>query len=608
MSFEVAVNSKHEPSDLEGQGELQKESSTLKIDLASSESEDKKLSNKELKELKKKKKAAKRAASKQDNGISMEQQQQQAQLKKEKKQQQREQQQAVKKGRINGKSGCSYARKKSTLFGHLETTDDRRASLFAVSGTICSNSVSKITASGLMLPVVNNSNMNTNTASQLGHATNSMSGQGSCVDGSVHMFANMSLEEETSLLPGTSSVIPNTIENSLKNSLLISSVKELVANKDLLHPAVVRLTSEFASYKIVGSIPRCLAMLEVFQIVIRDYKTPTETTLSRNLTNYLSHQIDFMKKARPLSVAMGNAIRWLKQEISLIDPGTSDKKAKDKLCEMIAQFAREKIQLADQLILENASQHIDNNSTILTYGCSKVLTKLFVHNAVDLGKTFEIIIADSRPLFEGRKMAKNLRDKGLNITYVLITGLGTIFNMNIDHVILGANSILSNGFLYSRVGTAMLAMCAKRRNIPVLVCCESLKFSQRVQLDSVTFNELADPNMLADISSDNPVKRNGNNGFFLQKFVKEREDFLKQKKNDTKQNANYLPEEPVQNNFKPDSEKSILLDWQDLPNLNIFNMMYDLTSPEYIKKIITEFGALPPSSVPVILREYKGSV
>ena len=61
------------------------------------------------------------------------------------------------------------------------------------------------------------------------------------------------------------------------------------------------------------------------------------------------------------------------------------------------------------------------------------------------------------------------------------------------------------------------------------------------------------------------------------------------------------------NNEGDSNNKNILDDWQELPSLNIVNILYDLTPPEYIKKVITEFGALPPSSVPVILREYKGS-
>ncbi|AGO10221.1 AaceriAEL322Wp [[Ashbya] aceris (nom. inval.)] len=583
-----------------------RESSAEGEGTGTSVSEDHKLSNKELKELKKQEKAAKRAAKKQASGITIEQQQQQAQLKKEKKQQQREQQMSgAKKGR-NGNPGIPVADKKSTLFGHLETTEERRASLLAVISAISSNGASKITATGLMIPTVASA-MASSTAPALAAGYTGAAGPAN-PEVSALAMASMSLEEESSFVPGLLSVLPIAIEEDFKNPQLVSSVKELVANKDMLHPAVVLLTSEFGAYKIVGSIPRCLAMLEVFQIVIREYKTPEGTTLSRNLTHYLSHQIDFLKKARPLSVTMGNAIRWLKQEISLIDPATSDVQAKELLCEKIAQFAREKVELADQLILENASQHIDNDSTILTYGCSKVLTDLFIYNAVDLGKNFNIIIVDSRPLFEGRKMAEVLRKRGLNITYVLITSLATIFSMDIDYVFLGAHSILSNGFLYSRVGTAMLAMSAKRRNIPVIVACESLKFSQRVQLDSVTFNELADPNILVDINTDNPVKRRSNKGFLLQRFVKESQSLMKQKdEQDTKQNKNGKAKLLTDDNKKQDTDRAILADWQDLPSLNIYNIMYDLTPPEYIKKVVTEFGALPPSSVPVILREYKGS-
>lgn len=56
-----------------------------------------------------------------------------------------------------------------------------------------------------------------------------------------------------------------------------------------------------------------------------------------------------------------------------------------------------------------------------------------------------------------------------------------------------------------------------------------------------------------------------------------------------------------------ESDEAPLKDWKSYPNLNILNIMYDLTPPEYIKKVVTELGALPPSAVPVILREYKNT-
>ncbi|EHN02330.1 Gcd2p [Saccharomyces cerevisiae x Saccharomyces kudriavzevii VIN7] len=547
--------------------------------------------------------------------------------------------------------------KKSTLFGHLETTEERRATILALTSAVSSPKTSRITAAGLMIPVVASalSGSNVLTASSLtpmgsstasapaaavpasataptiapstvlsaastSTSTNTSTAiqqeiSSSSASDVAKTLASISLEAgEFSVIPGISSVIPTVLEQSFDSSSLVSSVKELLLNKDLIHPSILLLTSHLAHYKIVGSIPRCIAMLEVFQIVIKDYQTPKGTTLSRNLTSYLSHQIDLLKKARPLSVTMGNAIRWLKQEISLIDPSTPDKAAKKDLCEKIGQFAKEKIELADQLIIDNASTQIENSTTIVTYGSSKVLAELLLHNAISLRKDIKVIVVDSRPLFEGRKMAETLRNAGVNVMYALITSLDTIFNMDVDYVFLGAHSILSNGFLYSRAGTAMLAMTAKRRNIPVLVCCESLKFSQRVQLDSVTFNELADPNDLVNIDYENPVERRGNKGALLKQFIKERRsekkklDLENKPKGNKTGSKNGSEEENKDTSNEGDSnDKNILDGWQELPSLNIVNVLYDLTPPEYIKKVITEFGALPPSSVPVILREYKGS-
>lgn len=640
---------------------------------------EKKLSNKELKELKKKEKAAKRAAKKQESGISIEQQKQQAEAKKEKKLQQQQLELQKKQAKLaktskiqlnasNNKNGTA---KKNSLFSHLETTEERRASILAITSAVSSPRASRITAAGLMVPMVASAvsgarvyttssfaqNISTNgttttTTSATTTATTGINNTGLTSSGSNTQLNNLNNEsvastnnvsgtstapvhdlkntkdiakqlasfslnsKDFSVVPGISSVVPHTMEKAFASNDLIPAVKEILLNKEYIHPAIYLLTTNIAHYKIVGSIPRCIAMLEAFQIVIQDYQTPSGTTLSRNLTNYLSHQIDILKKARPLSVTMGNAIRWLKQEISHIDPNVSDKEAKFDLCEKIAQFAKEKIELADQLIIENASNQIEKNSTIMVYGSSKVITDFILHNAITLEKNIKVIVVDSRPLFEGRKLANLLRKQGVNVIYSLITGLDAVFSMDVDYVFLGAHSILSNGFLYSRAGTAMIAMSAKRRNIPVLVCCESLKFSQRVQLDSVTYNELADPNDLVEISYNNPMERRGHDNGLLNQFIKERELFKKQEMDNNNKGKNKQQQQQKEKQKQLDENKNklidnksnnILDDWKNLPSLNIVNILYDLTPPEYIKKIITEFGALPPSSVPVILREYKGS-
>lgn len=394
----------------------------------------------------------------------------------------------------------------------------------------------------------------------------------------------------------------------------------------IVHPSILSLSLKISSYKIVGSTPRLKSMLEVFKKVIQDYKTPVNNSLQRHLTGHLSHQIEYLKSARPLSVGMGNAIRWLKQEISVIPIDMKEADAKELLCEKIDDFIREKIDLSGRVIIEHASKHITNGSTILTFGHSQVLEDLFKYCVLEQNKTFNLVIVDSRPLFEGKALLNNLVNTDLaddtsdvvsevssinsqtgrnrsitkdniKVHYMLINSLSSTVLADVDCVFLGAHAMFSNGHLYSRVGTGLIAMMCHTRNIPVLTCCESVKFSDKVQLDSVTNNELGDSeDLIQNIGSKQPPKKKA---FALEQFIKQFEDEKKQKSKAKQQ------KQPEQESCS--SKDSILKDWESIPNLNILNIMYDLTPPLYIKKVITELGALPPSSVPVILREYRNT-
>ena len=57
-------------------------------------------------------------------------------------------------------------------------------------------------------------------------------------------------------------------------------------------------------------------------------------------------------------------------------------------------------------------------------------------------------------------------------------------------MIIGAHALLANGYVMSRIGTALIALVAKSYNVPVLVCCETYKFCDKVQTDAFVNNEL----------------------------------------------------------------------------------------------------------------------
>lgn len=338
-------------------------------------------------------------------------------------------------------------------------------------------------------------------------------------------------------------------------------------SKDV-HPAVLALGFQISSYEICGSSARCVAMLLAFKEAIQAYTTPAGTSLARHLTShYLSPQIDFLKSCRPISESMGNAIRWLKKLIVEVDPDMPEHEAKDDLCENIDRFIMERITATDQVIASSASELIKDGSVVLTYAKSSIVEKTILQ-AHAAGKKFRVIVVDSRPLFEGKNLATSLMNAGLRVEYYAFAGLARAVS-DATLVLLGAHSMLSNGRLQSRIGTASLAAAAHRIDIPVIVCCESVKFSGKVALDSIVINEVA------------PA-----------------EELLLP----TRPQLSIPTSKDSKNDEGEEAKLKGLHDWKEIQNLQILNLMYDITPAEFIRMVICEYGSVPPSSVPVVHR------
>lgn len=68
--------------------------------------------------------------------------------------------------------------------------------------------------------------------------------------------------------------------------------------------------------------------------------------------------------------------------------------------ERIEHFIKERITVADRLIVENGLQKIQNGDVILTYAKSSIVEALLLE-AKRSGYEFRVIVVDSRPMFEG---------------------------------------------------------------------------------------------------------------------------------------------------------------------------------------------------------------
>ncbi len=87
-----------------------------------------------------------------------------------------------------------------------------------------------------------------------------------------------------------------------------------------------------------------------------------------------------------------------------------------------------------------------------------------------------ITVLEGRPRYEGRDMAKALSQQGIVVT-LITDAQADIFMPQCDGVVVGADSILANGDVLNKAGTALLGWSASGRHIPFYVLCETLKIS-----------------------------------------------------------------------------------------------------------------------------------
>ncbi|CAG9861057.1 unnamed protein product [Phyllotreta striolata] len=316
-----------------------------------------------------------------------------------------------------------------------------------------------------------------------------------------------------------------------------------------IHPAFVRLGVQYSSKVILGSNARCLALLAALKLLVNDLKSPQKQEFCRYLENVLQVSTNYLNKCRPFAVSMTNALRYFKLQLTQIDTNLKDIEKKAKLQDIIDTYIDDDISKAGVAISMKVREKISNGDVILTYGCSSLIRKILLEAHAD-GKVFEVIIVDSRPLLEGKELLRRLVVAGVKCTYVLINSLSYIMN-SVTKVLLGAHALLTNGYVMSRIGTAQVALVAREYNKPVLVCCETYKFSERVQTDSFVYNEVGNPDALSTTH---------------------------------------------RNDITP------LSNWKDSLNLTPLSLLYDVTPPDFVTAVVTEIAILPCTSVPVVLR------
>ncbi len=120
-----------------------------------------------------------------------------------------------------------------------------------------------------------------------------------------------------------------------------------------------------------------------------------------------------------------------------------------------------------------ASSLIAEGAIVLTHSRSSSVVAAFkqAHNA---GRNFEVIATESRPLLEGRSLARELSDENIRVT-ILADAAAALAVDRADIVVVGADKITAD-VLINKIGTRLIALAASERNCPVYAIADSSKF------------------------------------------------------------------------------------------------------------------------------------
>jgi len=141
---------------------------------------------------------------------------------------------------------------------------------------------------------------------------------------------------------------------------------------------------------------------------------------------------------------------------------------------------------------------IKNKDKIFTHCHSTNVVNSLIY-AKKKNKKFEVYNTETRPLFQGRKTAKELKNAGIKVTMFIDSAAAIAIKKEnrkdktyATKIFLGSDALLSDGII-NKIGSGLISEIAYHNKIPVYIIADSWKFSKmKVPIENRSLNEVWD--------------------------------------------------------------------------------------------------------------------
>ncbi|CQH60410.1 ribose-1,5-bisphosphate isomerase [Halobacterium hubeiense] len=304
----------------------------------------------------------------------------------------------------------------------------------------------------------------------------------------------------------------------------------------MLAPEVETTAEDIAEMEVRGAATIARAAAEALEAQARDSDADAPAQFREELRAAARR----LRNTRPTAVSLPNALRYVLNEVE----GDTVAALRASTIEAAERF-RDQLDRAQDDLGAIGANRLRDGDTIMTH-CHSTDALACVEAALDDGKEIEAVVKETRPRKQGHITAKQLREWDVPVTMVVDNAARRYLD-DVDHVLVGADSIAADGSVVNKIGTSMLAVSARERGVPVMVAAQTLKLHP----DTLT-------------------------GHTVEIEMRDETEVLS------------------------DEERA------EVGDVDVENPAFDVTPPRYVDAIVTERGQFPPESVVTLMREQYG--
>ncbi len=209
----------------------------------------------------------------------------------------------------------------------------------------------------------------------------------------------------------------------------------------------------------------------------------------------LYNAVDILIDTRPTEPAMKNGLKFIMNKL--------EKEKENCYAEFISDIIEKyKNQYYD--LLQNSKKRIakigarripstERKFIVMTH-CHSTLVTAILLEAKKQKKNFKVVNTETQPRLQGRKTAKKLLGAGIEVIHVVDSAMRwAVRHFQVNIIIIGADSITSEGTIINKIGSRLLALVAHEEHVPFYVASPLLKYNPETNLGVLETIEMRPP-------------------------------------------------------------------------------------------------------------------